>query len=92
MLNPLQIPQSSRRWPGYRGDNAILNLQVTCLNCGHLTYEVEACTLSHWENYLEFLEECSPCPSCNLEGYRQPTRIYEGRQLTGTVFHGEGLI
>jgi hypothetical protein len=92
MLNPIQIPKSSRRWPGYRGDDAILNLQLTCLNCGHLTYEIEVCTLSHWETYLEFLEEADACPNCNLSGYRQPTLIYEGRQLASTVFLGEGLL
>lgn len=92
MLNPANIPQGRRRWPGYRGDAALLNVEVICLNCGHATYNVEATTPATWSRFIDFLEEGSTCANCNLPGFQQPARIYEGRILAGSVYHGQSVV
>lgn len=80
------LPESRRKWPGYRGSDAILLLQIVCLNCGDLEYKVEACYLSQLEQFQEYLEIADVCRHCNCEGTRCVGRIYEGRSPSTALF------
>lgn len=82
----LGVPHSQRRWSGYRGNDAVLSLRLTCLNCSHTTYEVEITVLADFDKYRSFLEEADVCPNCGVGGTRVVSYVFEGRAPRMTLY------
>lgn len=68
----------NRRWPGYRGDDALLSVRVTCINCGLDSHEVGATPLADLNDFIDFTTFVA-CERCGEET-RAITYIYEGRK------------
>ncbi len=85
-INLQEIPAAQRRWPGYRGDDALLCVMVICLNCGAEDYQVEITTAAESSDYFQMLEMVVACGRCGVVGALSPARVYEGRSVRGSVY------